>query len=61
MWALVSVLEDVLRRVGALADDLPAIAELDCDPMVVGPSGAVIVDQRARVAPATHPPADRFE
>ena len=58
----VAALEDVLRRVGALADDLPAIAELDCNPVVVGPSGAVIVDMRVRVdAPVAHPPADLFE
>ena len=42
-------LEDVLRRVSALADDLPAIAELDCNPVVVSPDGAAIVDMRVRV------------
>jgi acyl-CoA synthetase (NDP forming)/GNAT superfamily N-acetyltransferase len=58
----VGALEDVLRRVSALADDLPAIAELDCNPVVVGPAGAVIVDMRVRVeAPATHPAVDVFE
>jgi acyl-CoA synthetase (NDP forming)/RimJ/RimL family protein N-acetyltransferase len=58
----VAALEDVLRRVGALADDLPAIAELDCNPVVVGPAGAVIVDMRVRVqTPAPHRPVDVFE
>jgi acyl-CoA synthetase (NDP forming)/GNAT superfamily N-acetyltransferase len=57
-----AALEDVLRRVSAIADDLPAIAELDCNPVVVGPAGAVIVDMRVRVdAPAAHPPVDVFE
>jgi acyl-CoA synthetase (NDP forming) len=55
----VTALEDILRRVSALADDLPAIAELDCNPVVVGTSGAVIVDMRARVA--APPPQPAFD
>ena len=51
----VAALEDVLRRVSALADDQPAIAELDCNPVVVAPDGATIVDMRVRV----HAPAPR--
>jgi acetate---CoA ligase (ADP-forming) len=47
----VAALEDVLRRVSALAADHPAIAELDCNPVLVGPGGASIVDMRVRVAP----------
>jgi len=46
----VPALEDVVRRVGALAADHPAIAELDCNPVIVGPGGASIVDMRVRVA-----------
>jgi acyl-CoA synthetase (NDP forming) len=46
----VAALEDVVRRVGALAADHPAIAELDCNPVIVGPGGASIVDMRVRVA-----------
>jgi hypothetical protein len=46
----VGALEDVLSRVGALAADHPAIAELDCNPVIVGPDGAAIVDMRVRVA-----------
>ncbi len=34
-----SALEDLLLRIGALADDRPEIAELDCNPVVVGPDG----------------------
>ncbi len=44
-----SALEDLLLRIGALADDRPEIAELDCNPVVVGPDGAMIVDVRVRV------------
>ena len=46
----VAAFEDVLRRVSALAADHPAIAELDCNPVLVGPGGASIVDMRVRVA-----------
>ncbi|HLZ26879.1 MAG TPA: GNAT family N-acetyltransferase [Chloroflexota bacterium] len=48
----VDALGDVLLRIGALAEDHAQIAELDCNPVVVGPSGAVVVDARVRVAPA---------
>lgn len=48
----VDALEDVLRRVSALADDHPSIAELDCNPVIVTPAGATIVDMQARVHPA---------
>jgi acetyl coenzyme A synthetase (ADP forming)-like protein len=45
----VGALEDVLLRVGTLADDLPAVAELDLNPVMVGERGAVVVDARVRV------------
>jgi acetate---CoA ligase (ADP-forming) len=45
-------LEDVLLRVSALADDHPQIAELDCNPVIVTASGALVVDARVRVATA---------
>jgi acyl-CoA synthetase (NDP forming) len=48
----VGALEDVLRRVSALATDHPSIAELDCNPVLVGPHGAAIVDMRVRIAEA---------
>jgi acyl-CoA synthetase (NDP forming) len=57
----VGALEDVLRWVSALAEDLPAIAELDCNPVLVSAEGAAIVDMRVRVraaAPAP-PPGSR--
>lgn len=48
----VAALEDVLVRVGAMAEAHPEIAELDCNPVIVSPDGAAIVDVRIRVAPA---------
>ena len=47
----VDALADIAVRVGALADAHPAIAELDLNPVMVGPDGAAVVDARVRVAP----------
>ncbi|HET6551862.1 MAG TPA: acetate--CoA ligase family protein, partial [Solirubrobacter sp.] len=47
----VEALADLAVRVGALADDHPAIAELDLNPVMAGPDGAPVVDGRVRVAP----------
>lgn len=50
--------EDIVQQVAALAAAHPEIAELDCNPVVAGPNGAVIVDARIRLAPApARPPA----
>jgi len=46
----VPALEDALLRVSALVDDLPQIAELDCNPFVVTEQGGEILDARVRVA-----------
>ena len=51
-----AALTDLLLRIGALADDLPHVAELDCNPVVALPSGALIVDARVRVEAAELPP-----
>jgi acyl-CoA synthetase (NDP forming) len=48
----VAALEEVLLRISALAEDHPSIAEMDCNPVIVSASGAVVVDARVRVAPA---------
>jgi acetyl coenzyme A synthetase (ADP forming)-like protein len=45
----VAALEDGLLRVSALVEDLPQIAELDCNPFVVLEKGAAILDARVRV------------
>ena len=47
-----AAVEDLLLRVGRLADDLPEVAELDLNPVLVGPEGAVVVDAKLRLAPA---------
>ena len=44
----ISAIEDVLLRIGALADDHPCIAELDCNPVIASASGAIVVDARLR-------------
>jgi acyl-CoA synthetase (NDP forming) len=51
----VGALEDLLLRIGLLAEGVPEVAELDCNPVVVSPAGAVVVDVKLRVAP--HGPA----
>ena len=48
----VDSLEDIVARVAALAAAHPEIVELDCNPVVAGPDGAVIVDARIGLAPA---------
>lgn len=45
----IDALEEVLLRIGALAEDHPRIAEMDCNPVIVTATGAVVVDARVRV------------
>jgi acetyl coenzyme A synthetase (ADP forming)-like protein len=45
----VAALEDGLLRVSSMVEDIPQIAELDCNPFVVQEHGAVILDARVRV------------
>jgi acetyl coenzyme A synthetase (ADP forming)-like protein len=45
----VAALEEVILRVSAMVDAHPSIAEMDCNPVMVLPQGAVIVDARVRV------------
>jgi acetyl coenzyme A synthetase (ADP forming)-like protein len=47
----VTALEDLLQRVARLASDVPDLAELDINPVIVSPEGAIAVDARAKVAP----------
>ncbi len=53
----VSAVKDVLERVSAMVEAHPEIVELDCNPLIATPDGAVIVDARLRVeaAPARLP------
>jgi acetyl coenzyme A synthetase (ADP forming)-like protein len=45
----IGALEDVILRIGALVDDIPSIAELDLNPVLVHEKGATIVDARIRI------------
>jgi acyl-CoA synthetase (NDP forming)/GNAT superfamily N-acetyltransferase len=46
-----AALRDVLMRVSRLADDVPEVRELDLNPVIARPDGAVAVDARIRVVP----------
>jgi acyl-CoA synthetase (NDP forming) len=52
----VAALEDGLLRVSAMVEDLPQIAELDCNPFVIHEHGAAILDARVRVTAVEPPP-----
>jgi acetyl coenzyme A synthetase (ADP forming)-like protein len=45
----VLALEELVLRVSALASDHAAVREMDCNPVMVGPTRAVVVDARVRV------------
>jgi acetyl coenzyme A synthetase (ADP forming)-like protein len=45
----VAGLEELLLRVAAMVEQHPEIAEMDCNPVIVRPEGAVIVDARIRI------------
>ena len=45
----VTAIEEVLLRVSEMVEALPEIAEMDCNPVMALPEGAVIVDARVRV------------
>jgi hypothetical protein len=48
----------MLLRVSRLTDDLPEITELDLNPVIAGPEGAITLDARIRVVPPV--PQDPF-
>ncbi|MFN8217365.1 MAG: GNAT family N-acetyltransferase [Solirubrobacterales bacterium] len=45
----VAALEDLILAVGAIAENHSSVAELDLNPVLAGPEGAVAVDARVRV------------
>jgi acyl-CoA synthetase (NDP forming) len=45
-----AAVEDLLLRLGRLAEELPEVAELDLNPILVGPEGAVVVDAKLSLA-----------
>ena len=50
-----AALEGVLLRIGAMVEAHHEIAELDLNPVMAGPDGAMAVDARIRVADAPPP------
>ncbi|HSC48706.1 MAG TPA: GNAT family N-acetyltransferase [Gaiellaceae bacterium] len=46
-----AALEDLVHRLGRLAEDFPEVSELDLNPVIAGPDGCVAVDARVRVGP----------
>jgi acyl-CoA synthetase (NDP forming) len=54
----VAGLEDLVLRVGRLADELPQVSEMDLNPVVVSETGAIVIDAKIRClhAPAPLPP-----
>ncbi|GII27610.1 bifunctional acetate--CoA ligase family protein/GNAT family N-acetyltransferase [Planotetraspora mira] len=49
----VGALNDLLVRVGLLADALPEVVRMDLDPVLVGTSGVVVLGARAVLRPAS--------
>ena len=50
-------LEDLVVALGRLALDVPEIAELDLNPVVVGPSGCAVIDVKVRLSIPVGPDA----
>lgn len=44
-----AVIEDLLLRLGAIADAIPEIAQVRLNPVLVGPAGAAVTDVRIRL------------
>ncbi|MFH8680737.1 GNAT family N-acetyltransferase [Streptomyces lydicus] len=44
-------LEDLLARLSRMADDLPELAEAECNPVIARPDGITVVDARVRLLP----------
>jgi acyl-CoA synthetase (NDP forming) len=45
----VPALRELVLRLGALAEDLPEVAEVDLNPVIVGTDGVAVVDARLRL------------
>ena len=51
-----AALADLVHRLGRLGLDIPAVAELDLNPVLASPTGCVAVDARVRIEQSTaHP------
>lgn len=49
----VDALQDIVVRLAAMKDDLPEIAELDLEPVLVHGEGLTALSARAKVVPST--------
>ncbi len=49
----VAALEDLVLRLGRLAEDLPEVLRLDLEPVIVGERGLTVAGAHVRVGPAT--------
>jgi acetyl coenzyme A synthetase (ADP forming)-like protein len=52
----VEALEQVVLRIAQLADEIPEVAELDCNPIVASTTGALVLDAKCRLAPHSRRP-----
>ena len=43
-------MENLILRLGRLAEDVPEVAELDLNPVLAGPAGVLAVDVKLRLA-----------
>jgi acyl-CoA synthetase (NDP forming) len=48
----VAALERLVTAVGRMADDVPEVAEVDLNPVILTARGATVVDVRVRVCPS---------
>ena len=48
----VDAVQDLILRLASMKDDLPEIAELDLEPVLVGPNGLTALSARAKVVPS---------
>ena len=48
----VASIQDIILRLAALKDDLPEVAELDLEPVLIGTEGFTAVSARAKVVPS---------
>jgi acyl-CoA synthetase (NDP forming) len=51
----IGAVESLLLRLSAMVEAHPEVAEMDCNPVIVGPNAAVVVDARVRVESAEPP------
>ncbi|MEE2032399.1 acetate--CoA ligase family protein, partial [Rhodococcus chondri] len=50
-----SAIVEFVQRISALADDLPEVRELVCEPLLASSSGAELTDAHVRIGPEPHP------